>query len=112
VSAHAEAEQEDDRCPVCDRLWTEEDQATWLFLEVTRYTSDGRPGWDSESFCSQSHAAQWLAAPLPPFDPVTEYHGTARDRLAELGFLALFAVLVAVMCVGFFAISDWLGLYR
>lgn len=107
----AEAEQEDDRCPICQRLWTEQDQADWIFLEITRYSPDGRPGWDTEGFCSQSHAAEWLARALPPFEPVTYMPRTLRDRVEDLGLLVLFLIPAVLACVGIFAIGDWLGLY-
>ena len=112
VSAKQEVEPEDDRCPVCGQLWTEPDQPSWFFVEVTRYSSDGRPGWTSEGFCSQAHAAQWLAASLPPFEPVTYNPRTARDRLEDLGLMALFGVPAVLTCVGIFAIFNWLGPYR
>lgn len=103
--------EEDDRCPVCGRLWEEADQADWVFLEVTRHTPDGRPGWTSEGFCSQAHAAEWLAQPLPPFEPVTFMPRTARDRLADFGLMALFGVPAILALVGLVAIGNWLGLY-
>jgi len=107
----AKPEQEHVRCPVCAQLWTEEDQSTWVFLEVTRYTSDARPGWTHEGFCSQAHAADWLAQPLPPFEPVTSTPRSARDRLEEVSLMALFGVPAVLACVGLVAIGNWLGLY-
>ncbi len=109
--ATQEAEQEDDRCPVCQRLWTKEDQAAWIFVEVTRYTTDGRPGWTAEGFCSQAHAAAWLAESLPPFDPVTYSPRSLRDRVGDLALLLLFAVPALLACIGVVAIGGWLGLY-
>lgn len=106
-----DAEPENDRCPVCQRLWTEEDKATWLFLEITRYTPDGRPGWDSEGFCSQAHAAKWLTHPLPPFQPVTYMPRKMQDRLVDVGLVALFAVPAVLACVGLVAIGMWAGIY-
>jgi len=111
VSASAEPTQEDDRCPICGRLWTKAEQATWLFLEATRYTADGRPGWTSESFCSRAHAAEWLAQPLPPLEPVTFIPRTARDRMGDLGLVALIAVPAVLAFIGLVAIGNWVGLY-
>lgn len=106
------ADQDDDRCPVCQRLWRDEDQADWIFLEVTRHSADGRPGWDTEGFCSQAHAAEWLTRPLPAFAPVTFEPRTLRDRLEDLGLLVAFLVPAVLACVGVVAIGSWLGLYR
>ncbi len=38
----------------------------WIHLDVTR--ADGAEGYDSlwADFCTQAHAAEWLARPLPP----------------------------------------------
>jgi len=112
MSAKQVVEPEDDRCPVCGQLWTEPDQSSWIFVEVTRCSSDGRPGGTSEAFCSQAHAAQWLAASLPPFEPMTVNRRTVRDRLEDVGLMALFGVPAVLACVGIVAIGDWLGLYR
>jgi hypothetical protein len=111
VSAREEPTEEYERCPVCGLLFSEQDRATWLFLEVTRYTTDGRPGWTSGSFCSQTHAAEWLAQSLPPYEPVTIMPRTTRDRLGDLGLMAMFGVPAVLACVGMIAIGKWLGLY-
>jgi hypothetical protein len=102
---------EDERCPICGRLWREAEQAEWLHLEVTRVTPGGTPGWDSASFCSQAHAAEWLTRPLPPFEPATLMPRTHRDRLADVGLFAMFVVPAILSIVGLIAIGRWLGLY-
>lgn len=99
-------------CALCGQRWSDVDGgAGWLNLEVTR--SDGRDTLDSfdEDFCSQAHAAEWLAQPLPPVEPAPVMPRTARSRFADVGLMALFAVPAVLACVGVFAIGNWLGLY-
>ena len=98
-------------CAVCQRVWTEAEQENWVFLEVTRYTSDGRPGWTPGGFCSQEHAATSMAQPLPAFEPVTYLPRTAHDRLTDFGLMALFGIPAILACVGLVAIGGWLGFY-
>ena len=112
MSSKRVVEPEDDLCAVCGQRCPEPDQPSWIFVEVTRYSSDGRVGWTSEGFCCQEHAAQCLAASLPPFEPVTLHSRSVRDRLEDVGFMAFFGVLALLMCVGIFTIGNWLGVYR
>ena len=112
MAADHEVAQEHDRCPVCGRPSSESEQDAWIFLEVTRYAQDGRPGWTSESFCSQAHAAEWLGVSLPPLEPVTFSSPTARDRLQDLGAMVLLGLPIILAGVGIYAIGDWLGVYE
>jgi hypothetical protein len=110
VSASESAE-EYIRCPVCDLLVQEAERETWLFVEITRYTSAGLPGWTYRGFCSQAHASQWLAQPLPVFEPVTVMPRTAKDRLSDIGLMAMFAIPALLAMVGIVAILAWAGLF-
>ncbi|MCF6507586.1 hypothetical protein E9549_09230 [Blastococcus sp. MG754426] len=90
-------------CATCGRPWADVDGGRgWLHLEVTRSDeAEGLRFLDAD-FCTQEHAAQWLARPLP--DPVApELHGaTWPDRLA-----AAWVVLLVVLAAALTGLGAW-----
>ncbi|WP_139206352.1 hypothetical protein [Blastococcus sp. DSM 46786] len=84
-------------CATCGRPWTDVDDGRgWVHLEVTRSDEvDGLRFVDAD-FCSQEHAAQWLARPLPDPAPPAPYATTWRDHLA-VAWVVLLLLLVAAL---------------
>lgn len=74
----------------------------WLHLEVTREEPVDDLHWWEVDFCSQAHAAEWLARPLPsPIRPDGQQPArTAGDRWADAGCLAGFIGLVVLLALG------------
>lgn len=83
-------------CEVCGLAWTVgEDPEGWTSLEVTRAGADGRATLLDGDFCSQAHAAAWLAGPLPEPEPWVRSEESWPDRLA-----ATCSVLVVLLVLG------------
>jgi hypothetical protein len=89
-------------CTFCGTLVGE----NWVALEVQRPVFDegGKqrmtPDYAGGIFCSQAHAARWLAEPLPEPEVVDEV--PPGDRLFWLGWGA-----AALFVLGFFGIGVW-----
>lgn len=84
--------------------------AEWLYIEVTR--NDGHGGIDTidEEFCSQQHAADWLAQPLPaPVPADMSSHSTWKDRLISVFIVVSFGWGLALMLLGSYALVRLLG---
>ncbi|MGY1723449.1 hypothetical protein [Blastococcus sp. SYSU DS0533] len=84
-------------CATCGRPWADVDGGRgWLHLEVTRSDDvDGLRFLDAD-FCTQQHAAQWLARPLPDPVPTAPPATTWDDRLAT-AWVTLLVLLVAAL---------------
>jgi hypothetical protein len=100
-------------CGICDRRWTEVDGGrAWIHLEVTR--SDGADGYDYlwADFCTQAHAAEWLARPLPPVirGPAGPTVQTSwSERLLTVALVLGTAWALGLMLLGSYALVDLLG---
>lgn len=83
----------------------------WVGLEVQRPVDvpgrdDRWVDYDGGTFCSQDHAALWLARPLPPPQPPTVLKDESVDWfIVALGALAV--VVLGLACVGLWAIGRW-----
>jgi hypothetical protein len=94
-------------CELCGSPCTDvEGGRDWTHLEVTREQLFEGGHWLSADFCSQAHAAEWLARPLPeqtpPGEPVPV---TWEDRLATAAALS---VLLGI--AGLFGLGLWTAL--
>ncbi len=96
-------------CSLCGQPCLEVDGGRgWLHLEVTREERVGGEHWWEVDFCSQEHAAEWFARPLPPpAGAVEPPAGTVGDRLATLGCFAVFALVVVVLAVGTWNVASF-----
>ena len=80
----------------------------WIHLEVTREEPVDDLHWWEVDFCSQAHAAEWLARPLPaPLPHVGQPVRTTRDRLADAACFAVIALLVALLAVGAWTVAQF-----
>ncbi|MGY2067841.1 hypothetical protein [Blastococcus sp. SYSU DS0619] len=88
-------------CEMCGSPWADVDGGdTWLHLEVTRHDQGGGLDFLDADFCSQEHAARWLARPLPRPQPWAADPPAWRDRLAATGAGLAFGLLVALTMLG------------
>lgn len=98
-------------CALCGRPCAEVNNgADWLNVEVTR--SDGHGGFDYlyEDFCTQEHAAQWLARPLPaPVPADMSPHSSWKDRLISVFIVVALGWGAALMLLGSYALVRLLG---
>jgi hypothetical protein len=86
------------------------DGADWLNIEVTRSDGHGDFDWLEENFCSQEHAAQWLARPLPaPVAVDLSSHSDWKDRLLSVVIVVAFGWGAALMLLGAYALVRLLG---
>ncbi|WP_203653120.1 hypothetical protein [Demequina activiva] len=103
-----EAEPEERACELCG---ADASGSEWVALEVTRAmrTMDGDEdlAFVDANFCSQEHAARWLARPLPEPEALPEYVPSWRDRWVDLGLGAAFVVVIGLASVGLVAIARW-----
>ena len=86
----------------------------WFHLEITREEPVDDLHWWEVDFCSQAHAADWLARPLPSPLRADGQPGptTAADRWAAAGCFALFALVVVVLFVGSWSVAEFVvGLF-
>lgn len=93
-----------DSCRHCGAVVTDE-QGVWLEVQRSVPGEDDWTDYDGGSFCSQEHAAAWLAQPLPPPERPT-VEESPRRRLAEVASWTL-GVLVAVYAVGLMLVGSW-----
>lgn len=95
----------------CDLCGAHVSGDEWVGLEVTRATRalDGRDelSFVGGDFCSQDHAAQWLAQPLPEPDPLPEHVQSWRDRWGDVGLGAAVVAVIGLASVGILAIARW-----
>jgi hypothetical protein len=102
-------------CAFCGRACVDVDGGRgWFHLEVTREEPVDDLHWWEVDFCSQSHAAEWFARPLP--SPVrgdgSPAERTARDRLADAGCFAAVAFVVVVLGAGAWTVGEFVvGLF-
>lgn len=80
----------------------------WLGIEVYRPELN----YLGAAFCRQEHAAEWLARPLPPVEPVELLPRDWRDRAVDAGLLALFLWAGALMVIGSIALIRVFGGWR
>jgi hypothetical protein len=96
-------ETDDWTCDLCGRAAPPPHEGgVGVTLELSGRVHDGEWGDWFVGFCSQEHAAEWLARPLPPPEgaggptPST----TWGDRAASAGCALVLLVVVAVLVVG------------
>lgn len=84
----------------------------WVHLEVTRSDeAEGLRFLDAD-FCTQQHAAQWLARPLPDPAPPVLHATTWQDRLAAAWIILLVGLAGVVMGLGVWTAGTFLlGLF-
>jgi hypothetical protein len=88
-------------CATCGRPWTDVDGGrSWVHLEVTRQDEGDELRFVDADFCSQQHAAQWLARPLPDPAPPAPHPMTWQDRLAVAGVVLLLLLVAALTGLG------------
>ncbi|MGY1836917.1 hypothetical protein ACI79P_17635 [Blastococcus sp. SYSU DS0510] len=88
-------------CATCGRPWTDVDGGrSWVHLEVTRHDEADEFRFVDADFCTQQHAAQWLARPLPDPTPPAPHASTWRDRLAAAWIVLLLGLGGALMGLG------------
>ncbi len=90
-------------CALCGQRCLDVDRGRgWFHLEVTREEPVDDLHWWEVDFCSQAHAAEWFARPLPsPVRADGQPPGrTAADRWAEAGCFALAALVVVLIGLG------------
>jgi hypothetical protein len=102
-------------CASCGRQCVEVDGGRgWFHLEVTREEPVDDLHWWEVDFCSQAHAADWFARPLP--SPIRETGEprprTGADRWADLGCLLTFSLALALIGLGLWTAGRFLvGLF-
>ncbi len=102
-------------CALCARPCLDVDEGRgWIHLEVTcEKPVDDLHRWEVD-LCSQAHAAEWLARPLPaPIQHAGRPGERAMvDRLAEAGCFAVLALVVVVLGVGAWSVAGFVvGLF-
>ena len=82
----------------------------WLGVEITRPDAQGKLTWMDEAFCSQDHAAAWLAEPLPPTEAMTSTPplGWKGRVMGAAAFLVLVGA-VGLRLLGSYALVRLLG---
>jgi hypothetical protein len=99
-------------CALCGRPLADDlrDDADWVHWEVTRRRPVEGPEYHDADFCSQGHAAQWLARPLPTTEPTVPARadGWCERLLAVLLWFCLLRAL-ALMGLGAYALVRLLG---
>jgi hypothetical protein len=102
-------------CAACGRVCVEVDDGRgWFHLEITREEPVDDLHWWEVDFCSQSHAADWLAGPLPaPIRSNGEPRPrTTAERVEDAGCLALFVLVVFLIGLGLWTAGRFLiGLF-
>ncbi|WP_084105924.1 hypothetical protein [Demequina sp. NBRC 110056] len=98
-----------DTAEVCDHCGSAVSDDGWIGLEIARAGTPGAPFHDYlvGSFCSQAHAAAWLARPLPDPEPMAPYVPSLRDRLEDAGMVAALAVTLGFATVGLIVAARW-----
>ncbi len=94
------------RCDVCRRRYEpDEPSADWLDILVERDA-----GYSDADFCSQEHAAQWFARPLPQLTPIRILDRTMRDRLIDACIGLAFVGVGALAVIGVWTVIRWIWL--
>jgi len=98
-------------CALCGQACADVDGGRgWFHLEVTRVEPVDDVHWWEVDFCSQAHAAEWFAQPLP--SPIRaggqQPARTAGDRWADAGCFAVFAVVVVLLLLGTWTVVRFL----
>ena len=96
-----------DRCARCGRKDVDE---RWLWFEVSRLEPDDTFAETDLSFCSQAHAAEYLAAseiPWPAADE-TDPDGGARVIRADLFMFGCGLTAIVLSVIGIVALALWL----
>ncbi|WP_159798479.1 hypothetical protein [Puerhibacterium puerhi] len=102
---------EDDETARCDWCGIAVPDDGWVGLEVQRPVDvpgreDGWVDYAGGFFCSQEHAALWLAKPLPPPEPPTVLKEERVDWIL-LATTAVALVAAGLACVGLWTIVQW-----
>lgn len=95
---------EEQGCTLCGKSLDEE----WLSVEITRPDEQGNETWLHEVFCTQEHAAAWLAEPLPSIEATSPPLGWKLRLMNAVGVLVL-VWAVALMLLGSYAFVRLLG---
>ena len=99
-------------CDLCGRVTASPYAGgTGLSLEVNGRGADGEPGDWYVGFCSQEHAAEWLARPLPPApgtDGTPAPPTTWGERAALTGCALVGLCVLALLLVGAWTVVRFL----
>ncbi|MCL3861679.1 hypothetical protein [Actinotalea sp. K2] len=101
-----------DAQPLCDLCGAPVPDDAWLTVEVDR----ARPaessvvGFDylNAIFCSQEHASQWLAGPLPAPEPVALLTPSRGDRVFDALLVPGIVLVIALALVGLWTVVRWI----
>lgn len=96
-----------DRCARCGRSDVDEH---WLWFEVSRLEPDDEYAETDLSFCSQAHAAEYLADSEIPWPAADEADGAVGARVirADLFMFGCGLVAIVLSAIGIVALALWI----
>lgn len=95
-----------DRCALCDRRDVDDD---WLWLDLRRLAPDVDREYDEQElgFCSQAHAAEYLASRELTWEP-HDHSAHASGTRVDIFFVGCGVLAILLSIVGVVALVRWI----